>query len=396
VPHLDAPGLRDLVEDPEDFVAESLFRQPAFSSGIASGREPGRFASSDALWNDVLTRGTRTPSFRLVSKGATLPAASYCRTAGIGNHTIADVIQPNRVLELYAGGATMVLQGLQHTNPVLARFANNLALTLDHPVQVNAYLTPAETRGLELHFDYHDVFVVQLDGKKRWRVWDPLSRTRDPVRGTAKIPLPTLDELGEPQLDLVLTSGDCLYLPRGFPHAAVTVDDASSHLTVGVLAVTWQRAFRHALDAAVAAGGFTASVPARSLDPAETEPPDPAALGPQLDPARLRPWLAKQVWHRQPATRLRPLVPPDVALDAPVEVPPGPLLWLAPKDGCRAELGLGDRELDLPAEAAPFLVELLSRPESFVAASAGGTLDDTSRRVVINRLAAEGVVVPAR
>ena len=369
------------------------------SSGAAAQRDPSRLARTDALWTDVLTRGTRTPSFRLVSQGTTLPAASYCRTAGVGNRTITDVIQPNRVLELYAGGATMVLQGLQLTDPVLARFANNLALALDHPVQVNAYLSPAAARGLELHFDFHDVFVVQLEGAKRWRVWEPLPRTRDPIRGTAKVPLPTLDELGEPQLDLTLTSGDCLYLPRGFPHAAETVDTSSSHLTVGLLAITWQRVVRHALDTTVAAGGFAASVPAGSLDAAGAEPPDAALIGEHLDPTRLRPWLAKQIWHRQPATRLRPLAPPAIALDTPVDVPPGPLLWLAPKpgpDGCRVELGLGDRELDLPSEAHPFLAELLTRPVSFVAASAGGELDEASRLVVLNRLAAEGVVVPAR
>jgi len=362
-------------------------------------RDPSRFATTDALWSDVLTRGTRTPSFRLVRKGATLSAAAYCRTAGVGNRTITDVIQPNRVLELYADGATMVLQGLQLTDPVLARFANNLALSLDHPVQVNAYLSPAAARGLELHFDFHDVFVVQLEGAKRWRVWDPLPRTRDPIRGTAKIPLPTLDELGEPRLDLTLTSGDCLYLPRGFPHAAETIDTSSSHLTVGLLAITWQRVVRHALDASVTSGGFAASVPAGSLDAAGAEPPDPALLAAHLDPAGLRPWLAKQIWHRQPATRLRPLAPPAVALDIPVDIPPGPLLWLAPKsrpDGCRVELGLGDRELDLPSEAQPFLAELLGRPASFVAASAGGGLDEASRLVVMNRLGAEGVVVPAR
>jgi hypothetical protein len=127
------------------------------------------------------------------------------------------------------------------------------------------------------------------------------------------------------------------------------------------------------------------------------EPPDPALILEHLDPARLRPWLAKQIWHRQPATRLRPLAPPAVALDTPVDVAPGPLLWLAPKpDGCRVELGLGDRELDLPSEARPFLADLLARPTSFVAQRAGGELDEVSRRVVLNRLAAEGVVVPAR
>ena len=113
------------------------------------------------------------------------------------------MIQPNRVLELHDAGATMVVQGLQLTDPQLARLAVNLALDLDQAVQVNAYLTPAAAKGLELHFDYHDVFVVQLDGAKRWRVWEPLPRTRLPVK-TAKVTMPTFDELGPPAFDRAL------------------------------------------------------------------------------------------------------------------------------------------------------------------------------------------------
>ena len=92
---------------------------------------------------------------------------------------------PTRSSTATARGDTVVLQGLHHTNPHLARLANNLALALDHPVQVNAYLSPSNARGLDLHFDYHDVFVVQLGGSKRWRVWAPLARTTNPVKGRA-------------------------------------------------------------------------------------------------------------------------------------------------------------------------------------------------------------------
>jgi lysine-specific demethylase/histidyl-hydroxylase NO66 len=391
------PGLADLVGDPARFIATDLFHHPEYSSGLDAQRDPARFATADDLWADALTRGLRTPSFRLVRAGATLSPSAYCRSAGVGHRTIDDVIQPNRVLELYDDGATMVLQGLQLIDPRLARVANNLALALDHPVQINAYLSPAAARGLELHFDFHDVFVLQLDGRKRWRLWDPLPRTRDPIRGRAKIESPTFDELGEPLLDLTLERGDCLYLPRGFPHAAETVESASSHLTIGVLAITWQRVFRRAIDAAVAAGDLTASIPAGSLGAVNLDAPNPDRLGCHLDGSSLRPWLAKEIWHRQPATRLRPMAPPAVDIDTPVRLTPGPLLWLTTMPGpggCRAVFGLGDRELDLPAEAHPFLADLFTSSASFTAASLAGELDEASRVVVVRRLAAEGVVVP--
>ena len=106
------------------------------------------------------------------------------RAGGPGSATARSTTSssPTACLELHAAGASMVLQGLQFSEPHLGRTANNLALDLGHAVQVNAYLSPAAAKGLELHFDYHDVFVLQLDGAKRWRVWEPLERTRHPVR----------------------------------------------------------------------------------------------------------------------------------------------------------------------------------------------------------------------
>jgi hypothetical protein len=348
----------------------------------------------EALWAGALERGARTPTFRLVRAGATLAPSSYCRSAGIGNRTIDDVIQPNRVLELHDAGATMVVQGLQFADPHLGRLATNLALDLDQAVQVNAYLTPEAAKGLELHFDYHDVFVVQLDGAKRWRVWEPLARTRLPVRA-ARVPMPTFEELGPPALDRTLRAGDVLYLPRGFPHAAETVDAASTHLTIGVLAATWHQAVRHALDGAVADGALRDSIRA-----GETLRSGLEELGARLSPAAVRRWTTTEMWRRMPCTRLRPLRAPAIEGTTRVALTPGALLWATVEggrvEGGRAELGLGDRVLRMPAEAHPLLCAILGTDGAFDLAGLDIALDQDSRLVVGRRLAAEGVIAPER
>ena len=377
-----------LVPDPDAFIRDDLFRSAVWSPG--EGRPRPGFVTTAELWDGALRRGLRQPGFRLVRDGTQLSTRDTCRTAGLGHRTLDDVIQPNRVLELHAAGATMVLQGLQLSDPRLARLANNLALDLEHAVQINAYLSPAAAKGLELHFDFHDVFVLQLDGRKRWRVWEPLPRTHQPVRSGPKEPMPTFDELGEPALDLTLRAGDCLYLPRGFPHAAETIDAASSHLTIGVMAPAWHQAVRHAVDEAVAARATTlrASIPA-----AVAELPDLAAVAAHLDPGAVQQWMTREVWKRQPATRLRPLVAPTIDLTTDLVVTPGPLLWLLP-DGDRVELGLGDRALMLPAEAGSLLAAVLTSEGSFTLAGLDVALDDDSRLVVGQRLVTEGVIVP--
>jgi hypothetical protein len=328
-----------------------------------------------------------------VRAGITIPAKDVTRRAGIGNADLADMIAPNQVIVRYRQGDTVVLQGLHHTDPHLARVANNLALALDHPVQINAYLSPAGARGLDLHFDYHDVFVVQLGGSKRWRIWQPLPRTTDPVKGAHTIAKPRFDELGEPLQDITLEAGDCLYLPRGYPHSAETTETSSEHLTIGLVSITWQRVIRKAIDAEVAAGRLTAALPTGLLQPGSHPPSVTSQLtgiGAQLAPDVLRHWMAREIWRRQPATRLRPrAVPPLEA--GPLTFTPGPLLWLT-SFADRAVLGLGDRVLDMPAEAMDFLAALLDSDGPLTPADTKG-LDETSRDVVLRRLVAEGVLV---
>lgn len=373
------------------------FRRVEVSPAKDSGRDASRFATVDGLWSDALRRGLRAPGFRLVRDGQTLTAPPVTRSAGIGNRTITDLVQPNRVLELYQAGATMVLQGLQFTDPHLARIANNIALALDHPVQVNAYLTPPGTKGLELHFDFHDVFVLQLDGRKRWRIWEPLERTRDPVRGGPTVRRPSFDELGPPALDIELRAGDCVYLPRGFPHAAESLDESSAHLTIGLLAITWQRALQHAVGALAGTSATSGSMPAGSLvggGPSAATAPIVAGIETALDPHVLRRWMANEVWRRQPATRLRPLCPPDVDDATALCWTPGPLIWLT-AHGDWARLGLGDRELVLPAETLDFLRDLVARDGPLSVTTGPAVLDTASRRIVVRRLVAEGALTRA-
>lgn len=43
-------------------------------------------------------------------------------------------------------------------------------------VNANMYLTPPGKAGLSPHYDVRDVFVVQLEGRKHWKMWEPVSK----------------------------------------------------------------------------------------------------------------------------------------------------------------------------------------------------------------------------
>jgi hypothetical protein len=233
------PALSRLVVDPVGFAADTWGRAPLLTRAADL---PSGFAdlfSEDAVDALVSTHGLRTPFLRVAKNGDTLAGRVFTSAGGVGAG-IADQVDDTRLTALFADGATLVLQALHRTWPPVVRFAQELVADLGHPVQVNAYVTPPQSRGFDDHYDVHDVFVLQVSGAKRWRIHAPVHEAplrdqpwtdrREAVRAEAE---------REPLIDAVLEPGDVLYLPRGTLHAATALGDVSTHLTFGVH--TWHR-----------------------------------------------------------------------------------------------------------------------------------------------------------
>jgi bifunctional lysine-specific demethylase and histidyl-hydroxylase NO66 len=190
-----------------------------------------------------------------------------------------------------------------------------------------------------------------------------------------------------------------LAIPRGLPHAAETTDVESAHLTIGIMALTWNRVLRDLIDDIAGGSALADRVPFGGLggpDGADRPRPDAAliTLADGLSDHKIRHAIASEVWRRQPQTRLRPRQPVAVDLQQELAVTPGPLLWLdttVTEDG-KHMLHLGDRRLRFPAECTPFVAAVLHSPASFSGAALDGDLDDESRIAVLSRLATEGVV----
>ncbi|MFI5664652.1 cupin domain-containing protein [Streptomyces sp. NPDC051684] len=189
---------------------------------------------ADAVDELVSGRGLRTPFLRVAKDGAVLPESSYTSSGGVGA-TIADQLDDTALWRLFADGATLVLQALQRTWAPVGDLCARLSAELGHPVQANAYITPPLNRGFDDHYDVHDVFVVQIKGRKRWLVHEPVHP--DPLRDQPWTDRreAVAEAAREPAyIDTVLEPGDVLYLPRGWLHAAEAQGEVSVHLTLGV------------------------------------------------------------------------------------------------------------------------------------------------------------------
>jgi lysine-specific demethylase/histidyl-hydroxylase NO66 len=347
--------------------------------------EPGRFddlLSAEDAERLVTEPGLRHPAFRLVKAGARLDAGEYTSDVGWRPVPFTGTADVGRVVAEFEAGATVVLQGLHLNRRALAEYCRALEAWLGHPVQANAYLTPRHSQGLPVHHDTHDVFVLQVSGRKRWLVYEP----------ALELPLkhqrhhPELGAPGAPVLDVVLAPGDTLYLPRGWLHEALTSDEDSLHITVGVNVYTWVDAVRAALARCEREVEFRRAVTDDGSVETLLE-----LLGAELAAERVederrrsfvvarRPILAGQL------SQLRAL--DAIGPDARVERRPTVIADLVDEGDGRVALVFEGKRVRFPGVAAAALERVLSG-EARVGDLPG--LDDGGRLVFVRRLVREG------
>jgi Cupin superfamily protein len=398
---IDRPALARLTGTPTADFAREYWGECALLTPRAG--EFGDLFSADAVDELIADRGLRTPFVRMAAEGTVLASTAFTGPAGFGA-TIGDQVDSGKVLAEFAGGATLVLQALHRTWPPLAEFTRQLVSDLGHPVQVNAYVTPASSRGFDPHYDTHDVFVIQIAGAKRWRIHEPVhphpladqpwTQHREAITARAK---------DEPAIDATLQPGDVLYLPSGWIHSAIAQGDTSIHLTLGARAATRYDLLTHLLAAAAddvelraplgvgvdysVASSLSADL-ASTIDAMQSVMQKAAndqgiatamqsAFDSATRPAPVRPLATTElITHLAPTTRVgwRPGVGVQIE-----------------DDGDEVRIVLPSKTISLPAEASA-AVHALSRADHYVGSLPD--LDEESALVVVRRLLREGVLVP--
>jgi ribosomal protein L16 Arg81 hydroxylase len=196
------------------------------------------------------------PAVRLVKNGKELPKKAYIiNQVPIGQEKVNGVIDTGRMMHCFNNGATIVVQGGQHYFQGITKLGKQLSSAFGCPVQANLYITPDRSVGFNPHWDTHDVFVLQVHGTKTWHLYDfqiKLPTKSQPYKGQ--------EITVEKTSTLQLAAGDMLYVPRGFVHDAIANDGVSAHITIGILAFTWERLFREAFEKLYTAEPFRKAV----------------------------------------------------------------------------------------------------------------------------------------
>lgn len=171
----------------------------------------------------------------------------------------------------YSKGHSLVLNQLEDSWPPVSSLVKMLGGVFCADVGVNAYLTPKGSRTFPLHVDEHDVFVLQVEGEKVWRLQalERLPIMRLGYRQDLPVTPEKIDPSAPLAAELVLRPGDVLFVPRGMPHCAVTESSSSLHLTVSITPLYWVDFLKMAAEqTSLSVPSLRASLPPRFVNDA--------------------------------------------------------------------------------------------------------------------------------
>ena len=205
-----------------DYWSQSFLRQPG---------QPGRF-NAVFSWDDLNAilgeRRLEPPRLRLVREGETVDPQKYLDIEGPHPR-----LKAGSLVNLFSQGATLILDSVEELAPGVRKLADSFQEVLSDTTLVYLIAGWRTQKGLEVHWDIEDNFILQIAGRKHWQVYRP---TREhPLKNDLENPS---KPSGPPFWEGMLEDGDMMYLPRGWWHVAIPIDEPCLHLAVTVMPPT--------------------------------------------------------------------------------------------------------------------------------------------------------------
>lgn len=141
---------------------------------------------------------------------------------------MANQLSSEKLLSVLKQGGTIRISRIDEKCDRLESLATEIEALLDCQVNINLYASFGTVPALLAHTDTHDVLVIQIDGKKKWKVFG-FGDNPFPIRDSNKLDCPSQlvwsDELEK---------GGVLFMPRGSWHRAYAEGGTPSlHITIG-------------------------------------------------------------------------------------------------------------------------------------------------------------------
>lgn len=219
---------------PDRFFAEVHGRKPLHipAADGAAKRTLLDWDGFNALLNQSSIWTAQT--LKLMRDAIAVPADQYCRPVQTQSGSVLRP-DPARVAVFLATGSSLIAGDAQEMTPRLADASAMLGRAFAAAVGVNLYCSFKGVRAFGTHYDLHDVFALQAEGEKVWRLYE--NRADSPVDFPPDTPETRRwleQSRGRVMAEVRMRPGDVLYLPRGWYHDALAKDGASLHATFSV------------------------------------------------------------------------------------------------------------------------------------------------------------------
>ncbi|MEY4966841.1 MAG: hypothetical protein RL274_2424 [Pseudomonadota bacterium] len=187
-----------------------------------------RFAglfSWDELNTVLETHRLMPPRFKLFKDGQATDPMRYITPPHMGTPRL----DSGGLAVCLAEGASLILNDVQEVSPRLRELMQVFQAALKTDTYANLYAAWHSQKAFDLHWDPQDSIILQISGKKRWKVYKPTRLY--PLEDDLEKPVqPT----GDPVWEGVIKEGDAFYIPRGWWHVVHPLNEPSLHLTVSL------------------------------------------------------------------------------------------------------------------------------------------------------------------
>ncbi|WP_426474822.1 JmjC domain-containing protein [Chryseobacterium balustinum] len=185
-------------------------------------------------FDNLINENTFSQKYFKISKlGSVLDKKTYSIYDGANNEFQINI---GKALELFGEGYTIVIDDVSRHDRNLLNLEIDLAekLKFVDNISTNVYLTPKESQAFPMHYDIQDVFILQIYGSKKWKIFPEIENTY-PVDFSHEYILDEIKTNNFNGEEIVLQEGDLLYVPRGMAHEVKTNDEESLHLTISIV-----------------------------------------------------------------------------------------------------------------------------------------------------------------
>jgi 50S ribosomal protein L16 3-hydroxylase len=118
---------------------------------------------------------------------------------------------------------TLLVQGVDLHEPAAHRLLHGFSFLPAARLDDLMISFATDGGGVGPHFDSYDVFLLQAQGKRRWRI-----ARQDDFSLQPDVPLKIIANF-EPQQEYVLEPGDLLYLPPGYAHDGIAEGECQTY-----------------------------------------------------------------------------------------------------------------------------------------------------------------------